>query len=119
MSDADVARHKARLIAGLKRLYREGTITRPATATRVSNGRGGFTTTPGTPEPIWLQRENDARLLTYHNITPDKAFIYVLNLVDAPVEGDTLTHATLGSFRVKNVSLDPVGAVFHCECDHA
>ena len=116
MSDAAVARHKAQLIRGLKQIYRTGTITRPGA--KVSNGRGGFTTAPGTPEKIWLQRETDVRLLTGHNIKPDEALVFVLNTTAEPVEGDTLAHATLGTFLVNDVSLDPVSAVYHCRCEH-
>lgn len=116
MSDAAVARHKAILIKKLKRIYRTGTITRPGA--KVSNGRGGFTTTLGAPEDIWLQRETDTRLLTGLNIRPDEALVFVLNTTTAPVEGDTLAHAVIGSFLVKDVSLDPVSAVYHCRCEH-
>ena len=117
MTDAVVDVHKAQLIAGLKYIYRTGTITRPATKT--SNGRGGFVTPPADPEPIWMQRENDTRLLAGHNVNPDQALIFVLNTVDEPAEGDVLSCVSLGGFVVKDISLDPVSAVYHCRCDHA
>ena len=85
MTDAAVDVHKTQLIAGLKHLYRTGTLTRPATKT--SNGRGGFVSTTADPEPIWLQRENDTRLLAGHNVNLDQALIFVLNTVDEPAEG--------------------------------
>ena len=115
MTEAVVDSHKAQLIAGLKYLYRTGTITRPGA--RVSNGRGGFTTTPATPEPIWLQHETDAKMLERHNVGPDQALIFVLNTVDEPIEGDVIDHAVVGRFSVKHVSTDPVTAVYHCRCD--
>ena len=117
MTDAVVETHKNQLIASLKYLYRTGTLTRPSA--KVPNGRGGFVTTPGVPEDVWLQRENDTRLLEGHNVNPDQALIFVLNTVDEPAEGDVLGSATLGSFVVKDISLDPVSAVYHCRCDHA
>ena len=118
MTDAAVEQHKARLIKSLKRIYRTGTITRPLAASRKSNGRGGFTTTPAPPEDIWIQRETDTRQLTYRNVAPDQALIFVLNTTTAPVEGDVLSCATLGDFQVKDVDHDPVTAVYHCKCDH-
>lgn len=118
MTDATVERHKARLIRSLKRIYRTGTITRPLASSKASNGRGGFTTKPAPPEDIWLQRETDTRQLTYRNVAPDQALIFVLNTTTAPVEGDTLSNAVLGDFQVKDVNLDPVTVVYHCKCDH-
>lgn len=117
MSDVDVASHKAQLIAALKRLYRKGTITRPATP--VPNNRGGYTTTPGTPTPIWLQRETEARILAPYNIKPDEALIFVLNTIAEPTEGDVLEAPLVGKFTVRDISLDPVTAVYHCRCHHA
>lgn len=115
MSDAAVARHKAILIKNLKRIYHTGTITRPGA--KVSNGRGGFTSTPAQPEPVWLQRETEARILAPYNLKPDQALIFVLNTIDAPVEGNKLENSVIGSFIVKDVTLDPVTAVYHCRCD--
>jgi len=117
MTDAVVDAHKTQIVASLKLIYRTGTITRPGTKT--SNGRGGFVTTPGTPGPIWMQRETDTRLLDGHNVNPDQALIFVLNTIDEPSEGDVLSNAVHGDFVVKDISLDPVGAVYHCRCDHA
>lgn len=115
MTDAVISAHKTQLIAGLKYLYGTGTLTRPGT--RTSNGRGGFTTTPADPEPIWLQRETDTRMLDGHNVKPDQALIFILNTLAEPKEGNVVESALVGRWSIKDVTLDPVTAVYHCRCD--
>lgn len=122
MTSAITAANKAALITALKLIYGPGELSAPGSP--VSNGRGGFTTSVGTPVPIYAQREETMSELASRNIAPDRALIFILATDGvAPKEGQTVTltppDLPSDAYNIHAVSTDPVGAVFECECSRA
>lgn len=116
MSTAVLRAQKAALITALKTQYGVGALTGRSTPT--SNGRGGFTTTPTTAIPVWVQRESAMRELAQRNIAPDMALVFILNTMDVePQEGDMVTLPDGSEYRIKTIGLDPLDAVYECSAE--
>lgn len=115
MSEAFVDEQRSELVAGLSELYRPGLLH--AAGTPTSDGRGGFTAST-TQTAIMVQREDLAESLVKRNIAPNHALIFILNDGSAvPKEGNSIEFQSR-TYMISKVTLDPVGAVYECDCEN-